>query len=163
MNDLPEDIEPKSKSQIKAEMHELQELGEALLKLPESIYCTFPIPEELDRAIAGARKISAHGARRRQLQLIGKIMRHIDTTEISAAYTAWQTGLKQAAREHHQVEKIRDELISGNKETLDRVIAKYPGCDIQQLRQLTRLAQSEAEQHKPPKYYRKLFQFLKEL
>ena len=163
MNQMPDEDQPKSKTQIKLEMHELQALGEALLQLPESVYNTFPIPEELDNEIVAARKIKTHSAKRRQLQLIGKIMRHIETDEIAAAYNHWQTGMKQAAREHHQLEQLRDELINGNKAALEQLITAHPDCDIQQLRQLIRLAQSEQTNQKPPKYYRKLFQFIKEL
>lgn len=157
------DDESKSKSQIKHEMHELQALGEALIELPDSIYETFPVPEELDTAIRAARKINSHGARRRQLQLIGKIMRNIDSEPIAEAYQSWKTGRKKLAREHQQLEQLREELLTSNRKALEELLLAHPGCDIQQLRQLIRLAQQEQAAGKPPKYYRKLFQFLKDL
>lgn len=163
MNDEYPEEEIKSKTQLKDEMHELQALGEALLALPLAVYQTMPLPEELDSAINAARKIIAHGARRRQMQFIGKVMRNIDVKDIQEAYNAWQTGNKKLAREHHHLEEVRDKLIAGEKAVFDELLAEHPDCDIQQLRQLIRLAQQEKKQGKPPKNYRKLFQLLKEL
>lgn len=154
---------PKSKTQIKDEMRDLQKLGEALLDLPLSVYQTFPIPEELNSALELARKINSHGAMRRQMQFIGKIMRTIDAQPLQEAYDEWLTGNKKLAREHQHLEDLRDELINGDKQALENIITKHTNCDIQQLRQLIRLAQQEKSLNKPPKNYRKLFQFLKDL
>lgn len=162
MNDQSETEEIKSKTQLKDEMHELQSLGEALLALPLSVYNTLPVPEDLDNALTAARKISAHGARRRQMQFIGKVMRTIDAAPLQAAYDEWRTGNKKLAREHQNLEELRDKLIAGDKSALDEFIQQHKDCDIQQLRQLIRLAQQEKKLDKPPKNYRKLFQFLKE-
>lgn len=162
MNEYPFEEEPKSKTRLKDEMHELQSLGEALLALPLSVYNTLPVPEDLDNALTAARKISAHGARRRQMQFIGRVMRSIDAAPLQAAYDEWKSGNKKLAREHQGLEELRDDLIAGNKSTLDEYIQQHPDCDIQQLRQLIRLAQQEKNLAKPPKNYRKLFQFLKE-
>jgi len=162
-NDIFEDEKEHSKSELKKRMLELQVLGEALLALPLSVYEKFPVPEELDDALSAARKITANSAKRRQLQFIGKVMRNIDAEPLQLAYDNWKEGNRKLARVHHSLEELRDELVSGNKESLQRVIESHPTCDIQQLRQLIRQSQVEKEQNKPPKNYRKLFQFLKEL
>ncbi len=162
-NDFEDTQEIKSKTQLKDEMHELQSLGEALLALPLSVYHTLPVPEDLDDALTAARKITAHGARRRQMQFIGKVMRTIDAAPLEAAYEEWKAGNKKLAREHQYLEELRDKLITGDKVALDEFIQQHQDCDIQQLRQLIRLAQQEKKQDKPPKNYRKLFQFLKEI
>jgi ribosome-associated protein len=156
-----EDI--KSKSALKAEMLELQALGEALLALPLSVYEKFPVPEELDSALTLARKITSHSAKRRQIQFIGRVMRNIDAEPLQLAYNEWREGNKKLAREHHHLEELRDQLIAGDKACLEQLIESHPDCDIQQLRQLIRQAQQEKTLNKPPKNYRKLFQFLKDL
>lgn len=155
---------PKSKSQLKREMHELQQLGEALVEMPVAAYDKLPVPAQLDEAIALARNIKSRSALRRQLQLIGKIMRRIDSEPIANAYQQWQGGNRQQARHHQQLEQLRDQLIDSD-DVLAQLINDKPDCDIQQLRQLVRLARQELnpEQNKPPRYYRKLFQFLKQL
>lgn len=155
--------EYKSKTQVKKELHALQDLGKVLLELPLGVYQSLPIPEDLDEAIKQSRKITSHVARKRQIQYIGKLMRQIDVEPIQHAYDEWKNGRKKLAREHQQLEKTRELLLSGNKDTLNEIIEQHPECDIQQLRQLIRLAQQEQKLQKPPKNYRKLFQFLKEL
>ena len=59
-------IEEKSKSQLKREMHELQELGEALVKLSDKELKKIPLPEELVDPIMLARRITANSGKRRQ-------------------------------------------------------------------------------------------------
>jgi ribosome-associated protein len=162
MNDEDFSEEIKSKTRLKDEMHELQSLGEALLALPLSVYHTLPVPENLDSALTAARKITAHGARRRQMQFIGKVMRSIDAAPLQAAYDEWKSGNKKLAREHQNLEELRDSLIAGDKAVMDAFIQEHQNCDIQQLRQLIRLAQQEKKLEKPPRNYRKLFQFLKD-
>ncbi len=157
------DEEIKSKTQIKQEMHALQALGEALLEVPMGVYKSFPIPAELDEVIKETRKITSNIARKRQLQYLGKVMRQVEIDPIQSAYDEWKSGRKKIARNHHHLEETRDKLIEGDKTTLNEVIEKHPECNIQQLRQLIRLAQQERKLQKPPKNYRKLFQFLKEL
>ena len=155
--------EVKSKTQIKQEMHALQTLGENLLEIPMGVYKSLDIPEELDDVIKETRKITSNIARKRQIQYLGKVMRQVDIEPLQAAYDEWKSGRKKMARNHQHLEVTRDKLVEGDKNTLSEVIEKYPDCEIQQLRQLIRLAQQEPKLEKPPKNYRKLFQFLKEL
>lgn len=155
--------EKKSKTRVKNEMHALQSLGEELLGIPVNVYKSFPIPDELGQAIADARKINSNSAMRRQLQLIGKLMRRIDSEPIQLALDEWKNGQKKRARDLQNIEKLREQLLDGDIDVLNDLIGSHPGCDIQQLRQLIRLAQQERKLEKPPKHFRKLFQFLKEL
>ena len=81
------DEERKSRTQKKNEDRNLQRLGEQLAAMAPSQLETLELPEELMEAIqdAHAIKSKAHGARRRQLQRIGVIMRHIDPKPIQDA------------------------------------------------------------------------------
>ena len=60
-----------SKTRRKAEMHDLQSLGEALVRLSAARLAELGLPERLADAIEQARAISKHEARRRQMQYIG--------------------------------------------------------------------------------------------
>ncbi len=86
------DKEYKSRTQKKNEDRALQRLGEQLVALPPGQLETMELPEELLTAIQSARKIKSHGARRRQLQYIGAIMRHIDPQPIETALARIQAG-----------------------------------------------------------------------
>lgn len=79
------DREPKSRTQKKKEDRALQLLGEGLTALPPEQLATLELPEELAEAVAAARNIKSHGARRRQMQYIGTLMRHVDPQPIREA------------------------------------------------------------------------------
>jgi len=77
-----------SKTQRKKEVRALQELGESLVELDDDQLVAIDLPEILRDAVMEARRITRFGARRRQLQYIGKLMRHVDATPIRAALAA---------------------------------------------------------------------------
>jgi len=79
------DPENKSRTRKKKEDRALQRLGEQLVTLPSGRLESLELPEELLEAVEFARKIKSRGARRRQIQYIGVLMRHIDPQPIRAA------------------------------------------------------------------------------
>ena len=86
------DKDCKSRTQKKNEDRALQRLGEQLVALPPSRLEAMELPEELLEAIELVRKIKSHGARRRQIQYIGALMRHIDPQPIQAALNRIRSG-----------------------------------------------------------------------
>ncbi|MCB1824041.1 MAG: DUF615 domain-containing protein [Candidatus Competibacteraceae bacterium] len=72
---------PPSKSQRKREATALQDLGEQLVKLTPAQLRRVPLPEDLLAAVRTAQAIPQRGAHKRQLQLIGKLMRRLDDPE----------------------------------------------------------------------------------
>ncbi len=86
------DTDYKSRTQKKNEDQALQSLGEQLVALPFGQLETMGLPDELLAAIKFAHKIKSHGARRRQLQYIGTLMRHIDPQPIENALDRIRTG-----------------------------------------------------------------------
>jgi len=86
------DTDYKSRTRKKNEDRELQRLGEQLVALPVGRLETMELPDELLAAVAFARKVKPHSARRRQLQYIGTLMRHIDPHPIQAALDRIRSG-----------------------------------------------------------------------
>ena len=82
----------KSRTQRKNEDRALQRLGEQLVALPFGQLKIMGLPDELLTAIEFARKIKSRGARRRQIQYIGTLMRHIDPQPIENALDRIRTG-----------------------------------------------------------------------
>ena len=82
-------ISKPSKSARKREYQALQVLGEQLIELTTSQLHSIGLPEALLDAVLAAKSMSAHGAMRRQKQLIGKIMRDVDAEPIRAAMDAY--------------------------------------------------------------------------
>ncbi len=155
--------EEKSKSQLKREASALQELGEALVKLNASQFKTMPLPEHLRAAIVAARAITEHGAHKRQLQYIGKLMRDVDPAPIQKALDAFNNRSQQATTQFHQLERWRDRLLSEGDTALSEFLTEYPGADSQQIRQLLRNAAREVKVNKPPAAARALFRYLREV
>lgn len=86
--------EPPSKTQRKHEMHALQDLGRELVELDPSRVATLGLPERLVDAIALARKLTRHEAKRRQMQYIGRLMRDVDPQPLIDALARWSGGAR---------------------------------------------------------------------
>ncbi|SFQ00880.1 ribosome-associated protein [Nitrosomonas cryotolerans] len=150
---------PPSKTQRKQAMHALQEMGEQLTALELKRLHELDLPEILMDAILAAKQIHQHGARRRQMQFIGKLMRKIDVTLIQEKLFAWQnTSLQQTTR-LHQLERWRDRLLADDQ-SFTELAQNYPTADIQHLRLLVRNTHKEKLTNKPPKSFRLLFREL---
>ena len=77
--------ENKSRTQKKKEDRALQRLGEKLISLPAGQLEALELPDELLTAIDFVHQIKSRSARRRQIQYIGALMRHVDPQPIEAA------------------------------------------------------------------------------
>ena len=157
-----EEIEYISKSQMKRDMLALQALGEKLVELTPHQLEELELPEDLSTAIIQAQAIKKHGAKRRQLQYIGKLMRSVDADAIQQQLDKISGHSAEAISQHHQMEKWRDQLLENGDSAFTEFVDTYPDADRQQLRTLIRSAIHEKHQNKPPKFYRKLFQFIKQ-
>ncbi|MDR5772225.1 MULTISPECIES: ribosome biogenesis factor YjgA [unclassified Caballeronia] len=152
-----------SKSQLKRDMHALQELGEALIALPKDALKRMPMPEKLNDAVREARRITDHEGKRRQVQYVGRVMRTLLEDEVAALRTALDThrGVNKAETARlHWIERSRDKLLA-NDTALTDFIREHPGVDAQEGRTLIRNTRKERELQKPPRYYRELFQWIK--
>jgi len=156
--------ELKSKTRVKKEMLALQDLGEKLTTLPASLLDKCQLSEELLRAINEYKRIpDKRGARKRQLQFIGRLMRDVDPGPIQQVLDEEGRQVEQEKRRFHRLEEIREQLLEGDLDVLDTLIRGNPGMDIQHVRQLIRQAGKETVENKPPAASRKLFAYLREL
>ena len=134
-----------SKTDAKRESEELQELGEQLLTLRADLFKPLPLPDKLADALADAKRITNFEGKRRQMQFIGKLMRHLDEDTLQAVRHALE--LQRLGHSHdtdqlHQAEQWRDRLIESD-DAVHEWIRQYPGTDIQQLRALVRQARKD--------------------
>jgi ribosome-associated protein len=153
-----------SKTRRKQASHDLQSLGEALLELPDDHVAALGLDEPLLDAIRSARRIKSHEARRRQMQLIGKLMRSADVEPARAAVLERQLGRARESLSLHQAERWRAELIADDEATT-RFAAAHVGTDVQRLRALVRSARKDAAaapEQRSGRAYRELFQFIRE-
>ena len=154
---------PLSKTQRKQAMDDLQTLGEELAALSTDRIKKIDIPEILRDAVREAQRMTRHDeAKRRQMQYIGKIMRNVDPEPIRAALALVRGESAGETAKLHRLERLRTEFLADEK-VLHEIATLYPSVDLQHLRSLRRAALKEQEQNKPPRSYRAIFQFLKEL
>lgn len=158
MDDLP-----KSRTQLKKEDKALQKLGESLVALAPDQLEGIDMPAVLREAIQQARKTRTHGARRRQLKYVGKVMREIDCEPIYQAIRNLQLGDLQKARAFQQIEAWRDELKAGNYQVIEEILNCSPNAERQRLTQLARNAHANCQTEKAVKSSRLLFRYLKEI
>ena len=156
--------EKPSKTQLKKQSHELQDLGEALVELPADRLAALPAEESLIEAIREYKRTRTHEGRRRQMQYIGKLMRHTDPAPLREAVAALRLPRAHETLALHQAELWRDQLIADD-EALTRWMAEHPDTDTQQLRSLIRAARKEATgspEQRHGRSYRELFQLIKQ-
>ncbi len=101
-----------SKSARKRQQLELQRLGEQLIDFTAEELHALPIDERLREAALAASKMRAHGALRRQKQLIGKLMRTCDPEPIKRAVAARAAGDRQAKHVFADAERWRDRIVA---------------------------------------------------
>jgi ribosome-associated protein len=164
MHDAKSEIDtPPSKSQRKRDMDALKRLGEALLEFDTAALVQLDLPDDLLDAIKTAKKIHAHGARKRQLQYIGKLMRAIDPGPVRAAVEARRHQQATHTREFQLLEDLREALIKEGDSALATVLETFPAADRQHIRKLAHQARKEREKNQPPRAARRLFRELREL
>ncbi|WP_267223722.1 ribosome biogenesis factor YjgA [Dyella silvae] len=141
-------------------------LANQLVELPQSKLAKLELPEDVVREIANTRRITAHIARKRQLQFLAKVMRRHDTAVfdgVRAALGENRERQRQETAAMHRIEATRDRLLEDTDSALSELIAQHPNVDRQHLRSLVRQAKIEKDGNKPPRAYREIYQLLKEL
>lgn len=153
-----------SKSAVKREMTALQELGVTLVGLSSRELARIPIEDEdLVRAIDLARSINSNSGLRRQMQYIGKLMRRIDAQPIARALEELHLDHQHSVDQFHELEILRDELLSHGDAGLSALLERFPEADRQRTRTLISQHRREQSNGKPPAAARKLFKYLREL
>ncbi len=153
---------PISKTKLKAEADAQQAIGKKLIDLSKDKLIKLNLPETLFDAVMEAKRLTANGAVRRQLQYLGRLMRDVDSAPIVEQLQAWEGKNTQENARFHTMERWRSRLIA-EPDALQEFYSKFPAADIQQLRTLIRNAQREEAAQKPPKSSRELFKLIREL
>jgi ribosome-associated protein len=136
--------EPISKSEKKRQAQALTNLGDELIGLPALALDKLPLPDNLRQAIMDAKKIKSFGARKRQMLLVGKLLRGVENEPIIEAYNALLDEQSGQAQKFHMVEQWRSRLLQEDKEALTEFIETYHPQDIQLLKQLIKKGKEEA-------------------
>ena len=161
INTAPDADEPASKTARKREADRLQQMGRRIGELNMEQIEGLALPGELHKAIIDYRRFPSHGAKKRQLQFVGKLMRKLDIAAIEAHLADLDGESAKARYRFNQLEQWRDELID-DSDAVTRFISEYPAVDRQHLRQMIKKinAAKDPSQHKS--HAKALFRFLRE-
>jgi len=152
-----------NKTQLKKDMAALFALSEEMSELSATQLKYLELPENIHKAVVEVSGMPHKGARKRLLKFITGQLHKIDVEPILEKLARMKNKSAHAVREHHIVERWRDKLIAEGNDALTELLNEQPHADRQQLRQLLRNAQKEAEAAKPPKSSRLLYRYLKNL
>jgi len=139
--------ELKSKTEIKKEMHDLQDFAQSLVEMSKHQRSLIPLTEELQEAMVVADKIkNKHEALRRHIRHIAKILLETDLEPIHQAIDVMANKHQQATSKFLRLETLRDELIDQGSDAIEALLSESPNMERQKLRQLVRHAAKRKKQ-----------------
>ena len=168
MHHLDHDIDEfdedyKSKTDIKREMHELQDLALTIIRFSKSQRKKLPLNEELQDAMVLADKIlNKPDALRRHCRFVAKVLLEANVDEIKLAMDALANKHQQQTKQQEKFELMRDQLLNGGNNDIENLLTECPGMERQKLRQLVRQAGKEKAAEKLGKSYRDLLAYIKQ-
>lgn len=140
-----EDLEDRpSKTELKKAMQRLQDLGQQLADLSPAQIKKLPVNEYLVDTLLELKEITAHEARRRQFQLVGKLLRSENEGVIIAALSGRQSSRKQA-----QLSRWIDRLIEQGDPAVNEFVRLHEAAERHTLRQHVLRVQRSVVQQDP--------------
>ncbi len=164
-NQIDESFEEelKSKTEIKREMHQLQDFAQRLIEMSKHQRSRLPLSDDLNDAMVLADKITnKHEALRRHIRHTAKILLETDLEPIHQAIEVMANKHQQETAKFIRLESLRDDLITQGNNAVEALIAEFPNIERQKIKQLIRNAAKEKKAEKLGKHYKNLFNYLKE-
>jgi len=160
IDELEEEL--KSKSEIKREMHQMQDFAQSLVEMSKHQRSKIPLTEALLEDMVLADKIKGkHEAVRRHIRHIAKVLMETDLDPIYQAIDVMNNKHQQETAKFVHLENIRDSLIAGDNQTAEDILADNENMERQKLKQIIRQAKKEQKAQKIGKYTQELFNYLK--
>ncbi|MEC9218125.1 MAG: ribosome biogenesis factor YjgA [Pseudomonadota bacterium] len=141
----------RSKTQRKKDALALQSLGDKLTNFTPSQLSKLPLTEAVIVAIGEYNLLpKKHGARKRQLQLIGRLMRSCDYEVVSLAIEKLPRNDAQAPKDLRNSRDLSEKILTEGNAEINAAIKEHGNLDRQKLRRLYReyYKGSEAQQQK---------------
>jgi len=138
MEEQFDESEP-SKTQLKKLATELQDLGQQLTAFKTSDLDRLPLSDQLRSAVSEFKRLpNSYGARRRQLQFIGKLMRESDKENIENAISKLNSSTIQVNQTEQLILELAEQIIDKGDTAINELVAYHSNLERQKLRQLYR-------------------------
>ena len=131
-----------SKSQRKRNARKITSLAAELVAMKPKVLASLPLELSVRDAITHCAEIKAHGARKRQLHFVSKLLRESANIEDIQKLVS-RPDLNRTASSVNPHQAFRDELLDNLSDNVDQLRNSYPDADLQLVRQLVRNAHNE--------------------
>ena len=140
------DAEPyESKSQRKRNAHQITLLASELVSMTPKALSSLPLQAPVAEAIKHCAEIRSHGARKRQLHYVSKLLRETsDLEQLQKLINQPDKSTKKVPIPNPHI-GLRDKLLLNFADHVDELRSNYPSISVQQVRQLVRKAQSQSK------------------
>jgi len=141
-DELPEE----SKSERKRQALQVTKLAGQLIALQPKKLAALPLADKTREAIIHCTEIRAHGARKRQLHYVSKLLRDADNLEDIQHLVDQPELIKTRVSKADKLDPyrmFRDRLLEDFGSCVDTLREDYPTLDLQTVRQLVRRAINE--------------------
>ncbi len=124
-----------SKTRRKKEMHALQTLGARLTRLSVPQLERLPLSDKLRNAVGEYKKLpNSHGARRRQMQYIGRLMRDFQLQDIEQEINEVLHPTRDNSRRNRQLETACNQVLIEGDDGINSLVERFAHLDRQVLR-----------------------------
>ncbi len=151
---------PPSRNRRKDEANRKREIADEIAALNEADFRALAIPDDIREAFVLARRVDAHGGKRRQLQLVAKMMRLIDTGPIEAQLAKSYRKEGEIKARNRAVERWRDRLMTEGSAGVKALRTAFPTIEADDVTTLVAAARDELRRGPARTHARALFRFL---
>lgn len=149
-----------SKTRLKQDATDLQQLGQKLTTYSSAVLRKLSLNEILISAIEEFNRLpNSFGARRRQLQFIGKLMRDLDYDAVIKSIEDMENGHLRKKKKPSAAKLLCEAILESGDAEINAALEQYPQLERQTMRQLYR-EHNRATQASRGKFKTKLQNYL---
>ena len=144
--ELDKELELPSKTRLKQDATDLQQLGQKLTTYSSAVLRKLSLNEVLISALEEFNRLpNSHGARRRQLQFIGKLMRDLDYDAVMKNIDDLESGHLRKKKKPSAAKLLCEAILESGDAEINVALEQYPQLNRQTMRQLYREHNRAAE------------------
>ncbi len=141
----PKNPDTESKSQRKRNAHLITQLAGQLVEMKPKALAALPLEPNVLEAVTHCAEIKAHGARKRQLHFVSKLLRESGNAQELQTLMLRPDLPKRTAKTTNPHVEFRNQLLDNFSSHVEALRENYPSADLQQVRQLVRNAHNESK------------------
>jgi ribosome-associated protein len=140
------ELELPSKTRLKQDATDLQQLGQKLTSYSSAVLRKLSLNGVVISALEEFNRLpNSHGARRRQLQFIGKLMRNLDYDAVMKSIDDLESGHLRKKKKPSAAKLLCEAILESGDAEINVALEQYPQLNRQTIRQLYREHNRAAE------------------